>query len=146
MEPFRGVYRPTDMWRSVLLGVVLAGVLAGCSLGGESGAGSAVTAQARATGGDVTAHGMIVRVGGPNAGATAIPGAELRFVGSQRSVTVRAEARGRFALDVAPGSYRVKVTGHAPTANGVFLATVPDTIVVPVGGPDRPFRLIVSIK
>ena len=28
------------MWRSVLLGVVLAGVLAGCSLGGESGAGS----------------------------------------------------------------------------------------------------------
>src|SRR6476661_791142 len=28
------------MWRSVLLGVVLAGVLAGCSLGGGSGAGS----------------------------------------------------------------------------------------------------------
>src|SRR5438876_12250478 len=29
------------MWRTVLLGVVLAGVLAGCSLGGGSGAGSA---------------------------------------------------------------------------------------------------------
>lgn len=29
-----------DMWRSVLLGVVLAGVLAGCSLGGGSGAAS----------------------------------------------------------------------------------------------------------
>jgi hypothetical protein len=29
------------MWRSVLLGIVLAGVLAGCSLGGGSGAGSA---------------------------------------------------------------------------------------------------------
>lgn len=28
------------MWRSLLIGVVLAGVLAGCSLGGGSGAGS----------------------------------------------------------------------------------------------------------
>jgi hypothetical protein len=28
------------MWRSFLLGIVLAGVLAGCSLGGGSGAGS----------------------------------------------------------------------------------------------------------
>jgi hypothetical protein len=28
------------MWRSVLLGIVLAGVVAGCSLGGGSGAGS----------------------------------------------------------------------------------------------------------
>lgn len=40
VEPFRGVERPTEMWRSVLLGVVLAGMLAGCSLGGGSGAGA----------------------------------------------------------------------------------------------------------
>jgi len=32
-----------DMWRSVLLGVLMAGVLAGCSLGGGSGAGQART-------------------------------------------------------------------------------------------------------
>ena len=44
VEPFRGVQRPRDMWRSVLLGVVLAGVLAGCSLGGASGGGGAVPA------------------------------------------------------------------------------------------------------
>ena len=42
VEPFRGVQRPRDMWRSVLLGVVLAGVLAGCSLGGASGDGGTV--------------------------------------------------------------------------------------------------------
>ena len=33
------------MWRSVLLGVVLAGVLAGCSVGGGSGAASQSTAR-----------------------------------------------------------------------------------------------------
>jgi hypothetical protein len=37
-----------DMWRSVLLGLVLAGVLAGCSLGGGSG-GAASQATARTT-------------------------------------------------------------------------------------------------
>jgi hypothetical protein len=43
VEPFRGVERPTGMWRSILLGVVLAGLLAGCSLGGGSGAGGPTT-------------------------------------------------------------------------------------------------------
>jgi hypothetical protein len=37
VEPFRGVERPRDMWRSVLLGVVLAGLLAGCSRDGANG-------------------------------------------------------------------------------------------------------------
>jgi hypothetical protein len=30
VEPFRGVYRPSGMWRSVAIGVLLAGMLAGC--------------------------------------------------------------------------------------------------------------------
>jgi hypothetical protein len=41
VEPFRCFERLTGMWRSVLLGIVLAGVLAGCSLDGGSGAGVA---------------------------------------------------------------------------------------------------------
>jgi hypothetical protein len=36
VEPFRAFERLKSMWRSVLLGVVLTGVLAGCSLGGGS--------------------------------------------------------------------------------------------------------------
>ena len=36
VEPSRAFERLRDMWRSVLLGVVLAGVLAGCSFGGGS--------------------------------------------------------------------------------------------------------------
>ena len=38
MEPFRAFGRLRGMWRSFLLGIVLAGVLAGCSLGGGTGA------------------------------------------------------------------------------------------------------------
>jgi hypothetical protein len=37
VEPFRGVKRPRDMWRGFLLGIVLAGVLAGCSRDGANG-------------------------------------------------------------------------------------------------------------
>jgi hypothetical protein len=36
VEPFQGVQRLSGMWRSVLLGVALAGLLAGCSLNGGS--------------------------------------------------------------------------------------------------------------
>jgi hypothetical protein len=38
VEPFRGAYRPRDMWRSLALILGLAGLLAGCSLGGGNGA------------------------------------------------------------------------------------------------------------
>jgi hypothetical protein len=41
VEHSRSFGRPGDMWRSVFLGFVFVGVLAGCSLGGGSGAGSA---------------------------------------------------------------------------------------------------------
>jgi hypothetical protein len=40
VEPFRSTPHPKNMWRNVLLVLVLASVLAGCSLGGGSGAGS----------------------------------------------------------------------------------------------------------
>jgi hypothetical protein len=116
------------------VGVTLAIFSAGCDW--SSGKGD-----------QVTAHGLIVTVGGPVPGAAApIPGAELRFVGSGGSATVRADERGRFSFDVHPGSYRVQVTGHGPTANGVFLPTIPNTILVPAGGFEKPFRLVVSIK
>ena len=53
VEPFRGFGRLRDMWRSVLLGVVVAGLLAGCSLGSDRGA-----AKSRAGGGTA----VVVRV------------------------------------------------------------------------------------
>jgi hypothetical protein len=47
VEPFRGVYRRSGMWRSVAIGVVLAGLLTGCGVGGD---GEAVSDPQGATG------------------------------------------------------------------------------------------------
>ena len=94
----------------------------------------------------VPTTGVVVTVGGPAPGAPApIPGVELRLVGAGGSVNVRADRRGRFTADLAPGRYRVTITGHGPTANGVPMQPTPDAIVVPHarGGP---VRLVVSIK
>ena len=90
--------------------------------------------------------GVIVTVGGPAPGAPApIPGVELRLVGAGGSVNVRADRRGRFTADLAPGTYRVAITDHGPTANGLPMQPTPHKIVVPhAGGP--PLRLVVSIK
>jgi hypothetical protein len=70
---------------------------------------------------------------------------ELRLVGAGGSVNVRADRRGRFTADLAPGRYRVTVTGHGPTSNGVPMQPTADAIVVPHAGGD-PVRLVVSIK
>ena len=94
----------------------------------------------------VPTTGVIVTVGGPAPGAPApIPGVELRLVGAGGSVNVRADRRGRFTADLAPGRYRVTITGHGPTANGVPMQPTPDAIVVPPAG-GHPVRLAVSIK
>jgi hypothetical protein len=63
VEPFRGVSRPRDMWRSVALLVVVAGVLAGCSLGGGSGAGSASSGTATYARPSVPVHKIRVPFG-----------------------------------------------------------------------------------
>jgi hypothetical protein len=93
----------------------------------------------------VPTTGVIVTVGGPAPGAPApIPGVELRLVGAGGSVNVRADRRGRFTADLAPGTYRVTITGHGPTANGAPMQPTPDEIVVPRAG-GHPVRLVVSI-
>ena len=94
----------------------------------------------------VPTTGVVVTVGGPAPGAPApIPGVELRLVGAGGSVNVRADHRGRFTADLAPGTYRVTITGHGPTANGQPMQPTPDTIRVP-RAPGHPLRLAVSIK
>jgi hypothetical protein len=94
----------------------------------------------------VPTTGVIVTVGGPAPGAPApIPGVELRLVGADGSVNVRADRRGRFTADLAPGTYRVTITGHGPTADGALMQPTPDVIVVP-GVGRHPVRLVVSIK
>ncbi len=61
----------------------------------------------------VPTTGVIVTVGGPAPGAPApSPGVELRLVGAGGSVNVRADRRGRFTAYLAPGTYRVTITGH----------------------------------
>jgi hypothetical protein len=70
---------------------------------------------------------------------------ELRLVGAGGSVHVRADRSGRFTADLAPGRYRVTITGHGPTADGLLMQPMPDAIVVPHAGV-HPVRLVVSIK
>jgi PASTA domain len=90
-------------------------------------------------------RGMIVTVGGPTSGApNPISGARIRFLGSGGTAVVVASKDGRFALDMPPGRYKVEIIGHAPMANGTFLAPIPDSVVVRRGG--HPLSLVVSIK
>jgi hypothetical protein len=70
---------------------------------------------------------------------------ELRLVGAGGSVNVRADRLGRFTADLAPGTYRVSITGRGPTADGLPMQPRPHAIVVPQAG-GHPVRLIVSIK
>jgi hypothetical protein len=60
-------------------------------------------------------------------------------------VQVRADRRGRFNADLAPGGYQVTITGHGPTANGLPMRPTPDAILVPHAA-GHPLRLVVSIK
>jgi hypothetical protein len=97
-------------------------------------------------GSPVHTTGRIVTVGGPPPGSPEpISGAKFRLVGSNQSVNVRADDDGRFAVDLAPGRYRVIVTGHAPQADGGWLPTTPSAVAV-TSATMKPLRLVVSIK
>jgi hypothetical protein len=63
VEPFRAFERPRGMWRSVLLGVVLAGLLAGCSLGN-----GVATQEPDVTGSRVTRADLVAKVSAANHG------------------------------------------------------------------------------
>jgi hypothetical protein len=122
--------------RPLTAAVLAASAVASGCLGGASRADTAT----------VPTAGVIVTVGGPASGAPApIPGVELRLVGAGGSVQVRADRRGRFNADLAPGSYQVTITGHGPTANGLPMQPTPDAILVPHAA-GHPLRLVVSIK
>ncbi|HVI16734.1 MAG TPA: hypothetical protein VM712_00050, partial [Gaiellales bacterium] len=120
----------------VTAAVLAASAIAGGCLGGVSHDDVAT----------VPTTGVVVTVGGPAPGAPApIPGVELRLVGAGGSVNLRADQRGRFTVDLAPGTYRVTITGHGPTANGLPMQPTPTAIVVPHARGER-VRLVVPIK
>ena len=112
--------------------LVLAAVVAGCN--GSS----------QAT--DVQVHGTVQTVGGPAPGAPSpIAGARFRLVGNGTSVSVRADDAGRFAVALAPGSYRVDMSSHVPMADGQPLPARPRRIRV-AGTPAAPVHLFVDIR
>jgi hypothetical protein len=102
------------MWRSVLLGVVLAGVLAGCSWGG-GGLGSA-SSRVADTG---TVAGRVVVSGGVQfpdhkkpAPATNTPFTFVAIPASGPMIVrhLKTDREGRFRLDLPPGRYRFGCT------------------------------------
>jgi hypothetical protein len=94
----------------------------------------------------VHATGTIVTVGGPPPGAQQpVPGAEFRLVGSKQSANVRADGNGRFSVDLAPGTYHVVVTGHAPRTDDHWDGTHPPDVTISPS-PAKPLLLVFSIK
>ena len=59
-----------------------------------------------------TIAGTLVRVGGPNPGAVALPGQVTAKSSTGRKFTVTVGKSGKFVLSVSPGEYQL--TGHSP--------------------------------
>jgi hypothetical protein len=133
VEPGGPFYGPMGMERfraTALLAVLLA---SGCAGWSSSSAGQLVRTD-----------GVLVRVGGPAPGApVALPGVRLHFEGNGGFADVRTGQGGRFAVDLAPGTYRVSITGGGPEANGRPLAPAPHVVHIPHAGR---LRLVVSIR
>lgn len=91
----------------------------------------------------VRTRGVIVRVGGPPPGSPRPIAAEFRVTGPGGSATGRADRHGRFTFLLAPGTYRITITGHGPESDGRPMQPVPDVIHVRPSGPR--LRLVVSI-
>ncbi len=77
------------------------------------------------------------------AGPVLLGGVHLRFTGTDGSAAVRTGTAGRFAIELAPGTYRVTITSGGPQADGRPIQPVPRTIHVPRSGR---LRLVVNIK
>ena len=105
------------MWRSVLLGLVLAGILAGCSLGGRSGASSGGTSQGGDAGGGARPDGIIKgRVftkacGGPPASSCRlyVYRGSLAFCSKKNVIgpcpSARVDATGNYSITLRPGRH-----------------------------------------
>jgi hypothetical protein len=118
--------------RHLIAGLALLVGTAGCSSGSHTNA--------------VEVHGTIQTVGGPAPGAPmGIAGARFKLVGNEQSVSVQADKHGRFGVQLAPGTYQVEITGHAPTADGRPLPARPGHIHV-LSGSSAPVHLFVDIK
>ncbi len=127
------------MWRSVLLGVVLAGGLAGCSLGGGSGDSGA----AGKTPGTIS--GLVVVEGGPPplpgqspSGVRRVKNAPIRITGETAAgarmvANLTSDGRGRFRIDLPTGRYTIiaRIFRSAPTQPQV------DSVVVNGGQTTR---------
>jgi hypothetical protein len=122
-------------WYRPLTVVLLALVVSACG----GGAGSSTTGDL------VRTKGVIVTIGGPAPGSPRpIAGARFEVKGSGESAGVHADAHGRFAFDLVPGTYRITITGHAPMSGSAFIQPRHGTIVVRPGG--RPIRVVVDIR
>ena len=122
------------IWYRALAVALLAIVVSACAGGSSS-----------TSDGLVRTRGVILTVGGPPPGAPrSISGAEFKVDGSGKGADVIADRHGRFAFDLAPGTYRITITGHAPMSGNAFIQPRHGTIVV---RPERPpVRLVVDIR
>ena len=100
------------MWRSVAIGIVLAGVLAGCSLGG-SGQAAGHHATGRLVGTFVT-DGGVSALTGSHTDITPVQDAPMLIVGTsdsgqhiERGATT--DKKGRFAVDSHPATTRLRM-------------------------------------
>jgi hypothetical protein len=91
----------------------------------------------------VRTHGVLVRVGGPPPGApVGLRGVVVRFRGARGSAVVHTGRHGRFAFDVAPGTYRVTITAGGPQTDRGSIQPFPRVVRVPRSGR---LRLVVNI-
>lgn len=94
----------------------------------------------------VPVHGDIQTIGGPAPGAPRpIAGARFRLVGNGATVSVKANASGRFGVALAPGTCRVQLTSHVPMSDGTPLPARPRQIHVDQA-PTGPVHLVIDIK
>ena len=108
MEPFQGTYRPRGVWRSVLLGVVLAGVPTGCTHGDGSGAAST---SGTLPDGIVKGRVVTTACGGPAASSCELQvyRGSLAFCPTMNTIgqcpSARVDGTGHYSIMLRPGRH-----------------------------------------